>query len=136
MECILYHNGHKPGKNTQKVDKQKFVFRKIGCSHELKEILGEQIRRYVFGEFVKTCRELDISPERQSEETEMEEDDEEDEDELIDIYARRRDSSSTQSVLRIFVHSVSCHIVFSIFFCMVYFPNLLETSLCHQIFAF
>ena len=39
---------------------------------------------------MKTCGELDISPERQSEETEMEEDD----DELIDIYARRRDSSS------------------------------------------
>ena len=72
------------------------MFRKIGCSHELKEILGEQIRRYIFGEFVKTCRELDISPERQSEETEMEEDDEEDEDELIDIYARRRDSSSCE----------------------------------------
>ena len=27
-----------PGKNTQKVNKQKFVFRKIGSSHELKEI--------------------------------------------------------------------------------------------------
>ena len=45
---------------------------------------------------MKTCRELDISPERQSEETEMEEDDEEDDDELIDIYARRRDSSSCE----------------------------------------
>ena len=27
-----------PGKNTQKVNKQKFVFRKIGCLHEVNEI--------------------------------------------------------------------------------------------------
>ena len=29
-----------PGKNTQKVNKQKFVFPKIGCSHEVNEILN------------------------------------------------------------------------------------------------
>ena len=35
-----------PGKNTQKVNKQKFVFRKIGCSHEVNAILLTEIRWY------------------------------------------------------------------------------------------
>ena len=36
-----------PGKNTQKLNKQKFVFRKIGCSHEMNEIQDTKSFRMV-----------------------------------------------------------------------------------------
>jgi hypothetical protein len=45
-----------PGKNTQKVNKQKFVFRKIGCSHEVNEIiLTEQNGCMRIGRVKKIC---------------------------------------------------------------------------------